>query len=62
MRQKLFQTGKAMDILSFRDKGSQRSHTTYRKIFGIVGQLLKELGYFLLYSFDSRRQSCKPLA
>jgi hypothetical protein len=38
-----------VDILDFGDKGRQRSDIPYGKVFRLIGQLLKKIGYFLLH-------------
>ncbi len=62
MGEELFQGGKTVDILNLSNKGCQGGDISYREIFGIVGQLLKKFGYFLLYPLDSRYQGCKPFS
>ena len=57
MGQKLFQGGKAMDILDFRDEGSQRSNIPYRKVFRLIRQLVEKVSYFLFHPFNSSRQA-----
>lgn len=53
MGQKLFQGGKAMDILDLRDKGSQRRDIAYREVLRLIRQLVEKVSYLLLYPPNS---------
>ena len=58
MGEGMFQGGKAVDILNFRDEGSQRRDITYGKVFRLIRQPVKKVGYLLLHSLNSCCQSC----
>jgi len=57
MGEEMFQGGKAMNILNFRDEGCQRRDITYGKVFRLIGQPAKKVSYLLLHSLNSCCQS-----